>query len=246
MMKNAATGLTAQLDREALIARNEALQELAALHFFAAFQFMSSARLREHVLQISRWNLEGWDEGNEEGLLVFELAGWTAAKGRSTALQRYARQRSAPMQPEEAAVLASMQMSVISFWKVQEAHPVVGWIVRDVLHGGTLWIIAETLSCYFDAGERPTFVTRLFRDVQEGFWMTCGSNFLIPEGVVTFSSTGKDWFHTGSEQHAAYSRESRYVSALYAVIPERTGSPSNFMTEKRVSRCLFPASGGSD
>lgn len=216
MMPVAAT----QLDQEALMARSKALHALGGQHFRAAMPFLSSARAQGHAKQFSRLRAKAWTQDDNQAVFVIELAAWTADEGRSTAVQRYARQQAASMTFEEVAVLAGMQMSVISFWTVQEEHPVAGWIVRDLLNEGTAWVVDETLKGYITHGARPHFLARLFRAKWDDFWLTCGTIITLPgtvESVV--SEREEDVFRSGSEQHAARSRHSDYVSNLYALIP---------------------------
>lgn len=221
MTENMAPATAAQLDREALMARSKALHALGVQHFQAVAPFLSSARAQGYAKRLSRLRAEAWTGGDIQAVLVIELAVWTADEGRSTALQRYARQRSAPMTSDETAVLAGMQTSVISFWTVQEAHPVAGWIVRDLLNEGTVWVVDETLEGFLVEGARPNFLTRLFRAEQEGFWMTCGAMVKVPEALDAFKTRrSKDAFQAGCAQHAERSRQIAYVSAFCIVKPE--------------------------
>lgn len=223
MTENMALATAAQLDREALMARSEALHALSVQHFQAVAPFLSSARAQGHAKRLSRLRAEAWTGDDTEAVFIIELAVWTADEGRSTALQRYARQRPAPMTSDETAVLAGMQMSVISFWTVQEAHPVAGWIVRDLLNEGTVWVVDETLDGFLAEGARPNFLTRVFRAEQAGFWMTCGAMVTVPEAFDTFRvGQGKNAFQSGSAQHAARSRQIAYVSALCTMTPGAT------------------------
>ena len=220
MTENIVPALAAQLDREAMMTRSKALHALGGQHFRGVAPFLSSARAQGHAKRLSRLRSEAWTEDNTQAVFVIELAAWTADEGRSTALQRYARQRSALMTSDETAVLAGMQMSVISFWTVQEAHPVAGWIIRDLLNEGTAWVVDETLESYITHGARPHFLARLFRAKREDFLLTCGTIITLPGAVESVvSEREEDVFRSGSEQHAARSRHSDYVSNLYAQIP---------------------------
>jgi hypothetical protein len=223
MTENMAPATAAQLDREALMARSKALHALGGQHFRAVAPFLSSARAQGHAKRFSRLRSEAWTGDDTQAVFVIELAAWTADEGRSTALQRYARQRSAPMTSDETAVLDGMQMSVISFWTVQEAHPVAGWIVRDLLNEGTVWVVDETLEGFLAEGARPNFLTRLFRAEQKGFWMTCGTMVTVPEALDTskIKQAGNS-FQSGAVEHAVFSRKSAYVSALCAISPRST------------------------
>lgn len=223
MTENTVPATISQLDREALMVRSKALHALSVQHFQAVEPFLSSARAQGYAKRLSRLCAEAWTGDDTQALFLIELAVWTADEGRSTALQRYARQRLALMTSDETAVLAGMQMSVISLWTVQEAHPVAGWIVRDLLNEGTVWVVDETLDGFLAEGVRPNFLTRVFRAEQEGFWMTCGGMVTVPEAFDTFKvGQGKNAFQSGSAHHAARSRQIAYVSALCTMIPGAT------------------------
>jgi len=219
MTENIMPVAAAQLDREALMARSKALHALGGQHFQAVAPFLSPVHAREHAKRLSRLRSEAWTRNDTQAVFVIELAAWTANEGRSTALQRYARQRSDPVTSDEIAVLAGMQMSVISFWTVQEAHPVAGWIVRDLLNEGTAWVVDETLEGHITQGECPNFLTRLFCAEQGGFWMTCGTVVTVLEALDTFGAgQQKDIFQSGSAQHSIHSRQSSYVLKLYSMV----------------------------
>jgi hypothetical protein len=227
MTINIVPAAAAQPDREALIARSKMLHALGGQHFRAVMPFLSSARAQCHAKRFSRLRSEAWSKSDALASFVIDLAAWTADEGRSTAVQRYARQEPAPQASDEAAVLAGMQMSVISFWTVQEAHPVAGWIVRDLLNEGTVWVVDEALEGHIAQGARPNFLTRLFRAWQGEFWMTCGTVATVPEALDMFRSRReKDAIQSGSECHAVCSRQSGYVSDLYTMIPVAHSNPS--------------------
>jgi len=222
MIKNMVADTSARLDREALFARSEALHQLAADHFHALAAFLSPVRARVYAKQLARLRADVWPEDDSQAVFVSELAAWTAEKGRSTALERYARQKILLAASAEAAVLAGMQASIISFWTVQEAHPVAGWIVRDLGNEGTVWIVDEGLEHYLKASGSTCFLARFFRSEQDGFWMICSDMFGISETLATFGA-GKEaaegTIQSASEQHVVRSREAAFVSVLYAMVP---------------------------
>lgn len=156
MTKNTVPAAAAQLDRKALMARSKALHALGGQHFRAAMPFLSSARAQGHAKRFSLLRAKAWTQENNQAVFVIELAAWIADEGRGTAVQRYARQQAASMTFEDVVVLAGMQMSVISFWTVQEEHPVAGWIVRDLLNDGTAWVVDETLRVISLMAHGPT------------------------------------------------------------------------------------------
>jgi hypothetical protein len=220
MTMSTVSDVPAQFDRTALIERSRVLHQMAERHFHGLTSFLSPVQARQQAKRFMRLRPFAGGSG-EQGVFLLELAAWTAEKGRSTALERYARQSGLSAASDEAAVLAGMQVSVISMWTVQEEHPVAGWIVRDLANEGTVWVVDASLGEYLAAGGSLCFLARLFRAEEGGFWMTCGTMYGLPEKLSTFGlgREGKeDAVLSGSPRHVASSRQSAYVSILYATI----------------------------
>jgi hypothetical protein len=221
MAMNTVSDASVQLNRTALIERSRGLHQIAERHFHCLAPFLSTVQARQQVKRFTRLRPFAGDS-REQGVFLLELAAWTAEKGRSTALERYARQARLSVASDEAAVLAGMQASVISMWAVQKEHPVAGWIVRDLVNQGTAWVVDGSFGQYLAAGGSSCFLARLFRTEEGGFWITCGTLFGLPEKLATFE-LGREGegeaVLSGSPQHVASSRQSAYVSILYATIP---------------------------
>jgi len=218
MMMNMASDASVQLDRDAHIARSQALHDLAEQHFRALAPFLSPVRVQDHARRLARLRpvCTGSDD---QTAFVIELAAWTADKGRSTALERYARQTTLQAGSDDTCVLIGLQASMISFWTVQEVHPVAGWLLRDLANEGTVWVVDASLQQYLDRGGSPCFLARLFQADSGGLWMTCGTLFAAPEALASFGLGREgegDAVQTGSERHIALSRQSAYVAFLYA------------------------------
>ncbi|KQM72986.1 hypothetical protein [Sphingomonas sp. Leaf20] len=219
MMMNMASDASAQLDQDAHIARSQALHDLAERHFRALAPFLSPVRAQDHAKRLARLRPDVWTGSNDQAAFVIELAAWTADKGRSTALERYARQTALPAGSDDARVLTGLQASIISFWTVHEVHPVAGWLLRDLANEGTLWVVDASLGQYLDRVGSPCFLARLLQADSGGFWMTCGTLFAAPEALASFGLGREgegDAVQTGSERHIALSRQSAYVAFLYA------------------------------
>ncbi len=219
MMMNMASDASVQLDRDAHIARSQALHDLAERHFCALAPFLSPVRVQDHARRLARLRPDVWTGSNDQTAFVIELAAWTAEKGRSTALERYARQMALPAGSDDARVLTGMQASIISFWTMQEVHPVAGWLLRDLANEGTVWVVDVSLGQYLGRGGSSCFLARLFQADSGGFWMTCGTLFAAPEALANFGlgREGKgDAAKTASERHIVLSRQTAYVAFLYA------------------------------
>jgi hypothetical protein len=219
MMMNMVSDTSAQPDRDARIARSQALHDFAEQHFRALAPFLSPVRVQDHARRLARLRPDVWTGSDDQAAFVIELAAWTADKGRSTALERYTRQTALPAGSDDARVLTGLQASILSFWTVQQVHPVAGWLLRDLANEGTVWVVDASLGQYLGRGGSSCFLARLFRADSGGFWMTCGTLFAAPEALATFGIGREgegDALQTGSERHIALSRQSAYVTFLYA------------------------------
>lgn len=219
MMMNMVSDASAQPDRDAHIARSQALHDLAEQHFRALAPFLSPIRVQDHARRLARLRPDVWTGSDDQTAFVIELAAWTADKGRSTALERYARQTALLAGSDDTRVLIGLQASVISFWTVQEVHPVAGWLLRDLANEGTVWVVDASLGQYLGRGGSSCFLARLFQADSGGFWMTCGTLFAAPEALANFGLGREgegDAVKIASERHIALSRQTAYVAFLYA------------------------------
>jgi len=206
--------------REALEARSRRFCALSAQHHTMLKRFVSPLQAREHSRRLAGLRPGLWRGNPSQQALVAELTAWTTAKGQ-TPLERYARQAKLLDGSEEAAVLAGMQGSVLSFWRVSEPHPVAGWILEDLAWNGTVWMVDERLEQYLAAGGSRCFMSRLFRSEPNQFWMSCSSIVPVPKAVAEMMAgqegeeAGKV---SGSTEHANLSRHSTYATMLYASV----------------------------
>ena len=65
--------------------------------------------------------------------------------GRSHPLDRYARTARFAPASDEAIVLEAMRHARFSLWRVERRHETAGLILQDLLRGGEIWLVDETM-----------------------------------------------------------------------------------------------------
>jgi hypothetical protein len=98
-------------------------------------------------------------ESEEEMILAFDLALYTAKDGRSRPLDRYARAARLAPGSDEARMLDAMRAARFSIWRIEQPHTTAGLIVTDVLRDAQGWLIDEQLEA--SAPEGMAFAGRL-------------------------------------------------------------------------------------
>lgn len=108
-------------------------------------------------------------ECEDDLVLVFDLALHTASRGRSRAIERYARSHEGAFD-EEAAVLAALCGARFSLYQVRARHAEVGLMLEDVLRGGETWLVDVNLEATAQTG--AVMAMRLARP--DDFAISCG------------------------------------------------------------------------
>src|SRR3954462_12109261 len=84
--------------------------------------------------------------GSEHDMtLVEDLATYLPRPGRSHPLDRYARTARFAPDSDEAIVLEAMRHARFSLWRVERRHETAGLILQDLLRGGEIWLVDETM-----------------------------------------------------------------------------------------------------
>jgi hypothetical protein len=163
-------------------------------------------------------------ESEEEMVLVFDLALCTSSRGRSRALDRYARAAQLPPASDEARMLDALRDARFSIWRIEQRHQMAGLIVTDVLREAKAWLIDEGLEA--SAPERIAFAGRLA--APDDFAMTCG--VVVPVNHDLFEEVAFDTlaWRRGDPERIAQVR----VSQLPSTAPPSTaarwrGSPTS-------------------
>jgi hypothetical protein len=84
-------------------------------------------------------------ESEHEMTLAEDLAIYLARLGRSHPLDRYTRTARLAPGSDQAIVLEAMRRARFSLWHVERRHETVGLILRDLLRGGDVWLVDETM-----------------------------------------------------------------------------------------------------
>jgi hypothetical protein len=84
-------------------------------------------------------------ESEHEMTLAEDLAIHLARLGRSRPLDRYTRAARVAPGSDQAIVLEAMRRARFSLWRVERRHEIVGLILRDLLRGGQVWLVDETM-----------------------------------------------------------------------------------------------------
>jgi hypothetical protein len=84
-------------------------------------------------------------ELDHEMTLAEDLATYLPRLGRSHPLDRYARAAQFAPNADEAIVLEAMRHARFSLWRVERRHETVGVILRDLLRGGEIQLVDETM-----------------------------------------------------------------------------------------------------
>src|SRR6478752_6550493 len=77
--------------------------------------------------------------------LAEDLAIYLPRLGRSHPLDRYARAAGFVPGSDEAIVLEAMRHARFSLWRVERHHETAGLILQDLLRGGEIWLVDETM-----------------------------------------------------------------------------------------------------
>jgi hypothetical protein len=103
--------------------------------------------------------------------LVYDLAVYTAKRGQTRAIDRYARLHSQAAESDEALVLAALCASRFSLFRVIEKSELAGVLFEDLMRGGETWLVDEGLEQSANLGE--IFAMRVAPI--DAFVMTCGA-----------------------------------------------------------------------
>lgn len=110
---------------------------------------------------------------------ALDLAIYSAAPGRSRAIDRVVRQH-ARLRGEAVLVLNALSTAWMSVFRVVGVHPDAGLVLEDVLLGGEVWVVDEGLAEVAEPG--AVVATRLGR--VQGFAITCGVAAVLDEMIL--------------------------------------------------------------
>lgn len=108
-------------------------------------------------------------ESEDDLVLVYDLALHTAPRGRSRAIERYARQHQGGSD-DETAVLTALCKTCFSLYEVRAQHPEAGLLLEDLLRGAETWLVDVNLEATATTG--AVMAMRLAQP--DAFAISCG------------------------------------------------------------------------
>jgi hypothetical protein len=196
--------------REEILDRYRHLRAISTHHHSAALKFLSRSAILGHA---TRLGLTAGKvllaESEEEMVLIFDLALYTAAEGRSRALDRYARAAQLLPASDEARMLDALRDARFSIWRIEQRHQTAGLIVTDVLREAKAWLIDEGLEA--SAPEGMVFAGRLA--TPDDFAMTCG--VAVPLDRDLFEEVAFDTLVWRRGDPEPIAQDPRFAVAIY-------------------------------
>lgn len=157
--------------RDEVLARYRRLRAISKAHHNRAFAFLSPGAVMQHLRCLGLVERNRIILGCEgEATLASDLAVYTAAPGRSRALDRYARNAPPPAGSDEALVLDAMRGARFAVLGMQCRHPSAGLVFVDFFRDEEIWLVDEGLETCLKRG--MAFATRYY--TPGPFSMTAG------------------------------------------------------------------------
>jgi hypothetical protein len=158
-----------QMTRTEILTRYRRLRQISKEHHRAVLDIIASDVVLDRARRLGLTRGRTAAIGSEiEMTLVEDLATYLPRPGRSHPLDRYARAARFAPDSDEAIVLEAMRHACFSLWRVERRDETVGLILRDLLRGGDIRLVDETMEKSAPRGAE--IAARLLRF--EGFAMT--------------------------------------------------------------------------
>jgi hypothetical protein len=114
-------------------------------------------------------------------MLVCDLALYSVSGGRTRAIDRYARSRSKVEDLDEILVLKALCEARFSLFRVEGKQPLVGVRLEDVLRGGELSLLDESIERGLRAGD---FIATRVAAIED-FAVLCGAIVPFDDEMAT-------------------------------------------------------------
>lgn len=146
----------------------------------AAFRCVPSVVLTDTAKRLGLWDGKRIiAESDDDLVLVYDLAVHTARRGRSRAIDRYAKSH-ADLTGADGIVLAALRDARFSLFRVVGGHPETGLMVEDVMRGGETWLVDVNLEATATPG--AVLAMRLARP--DAFAIGCGTALPIDDETL--------------------------------------------------------------
>jgi hypothetical protein len=197
------------MNREEILDRYRRLRAISTDHHSAALKFIAGPALLAQAKRLALAVGRTLAESEEEMILAFDLALYTAKETRSRPLDRYARAARLVPGSDEARMLDAMRDARFSIWRIEQHHATAGLIVTDVLREAEAWLLDEQLEA--SAPEGMAFAGRLSQP--EDFAMTCGVVVPVDRSLIEEVTLDTLAWRRGDPEHVA--EDPRFAIAIY-------------------------------
>ena len=134
------------MTRAEILTRYRRLRQISKEHHQAVLDIIAPGVMLDWAKRLGLTQGRTVVLGSEHDMtLVEDLATYLPRPGRSHPLDRYARTARFAPDSDEAIVLEAMRHARFSLWRVERRHETAGLILQDLLRGGEIWLVDETM-----------------------------------------------------------------------------------------------------
>jgi hypothetical protein len=134
------------MTRTEILTRYRRLRQISKEHHQAVLDIIAPGVMLDWAKRLGLTQGRTVVLGSEHDMtLVEDLATYLPRPGRSHPLDRYARTARFAPDSDEAIVLEAMRHARFSLWRVERRHETAGLILQDLLRGGEIWLVDETM-----------------------------------------------------------------------------------------------------
>ena len=209
------------MTRTAILTRYRRLRQISKEHHQAVLDIIAPGVMLDWAKRLGLTQGRTVVLGSEHDMtLVEDLATYLPRPGRSHPLDRYARTARFAPDSDEAIVLEAMRYARFSLWRVERRHETAGLILQDLLRGGEIWLVDETME-----KSAPRGVEMAARLLQpESFAMT--ARIIVPVTSDLMEEVFTRAPALQRTQGASLARDPRFAIGIYraAVLTGAMGS----------------------
>jgi hypothetical protein len=193
-----------------VLARYRRLREISKRHHSDVMGFLSKDAIMHQARRLGLADGKTFVlDSMDELTLAFDLAIYTAAFGRSRAVDRYARSAQFAPGSDEALVLGAMCSARFAVLLVKRRHQAAGLIVTDIFRKIEVWLVDEGLEISLPEG--AAFATRYY--TPDRFSMTAGVGMPVDLELLTSALGSMPQLLRKSRAEAIEDR--RFAEAVY-------------------------------
>lgn len=198
------------MTRTEILTRYRRLRQISKEHHRAVVDIIASDVVLDRAKRLGLTRDRAAAIGSEiEMTLVEDLATYLPRPGRSHPLDRYARAARFAPDSDEAIVLEAMRRACFSLWRVERRDETAGLILRDLLRGGDIRLVDETMEKSAPPGVE--MAARLLRF--EGFAMT--ARIIVPVTPYLMEEVFDRAPALKRAQGEVLARDPRFASGIY-------------------------------